>query len=354
MKRIVFLVLVVVVVAGVSAATWWRRGPGPLTASGTLEARNITVGSKAGGRVSRVLANEGDHVKPGQVMVEFEDAELGARLLQARGRFQQAQANLAKMEHGSRPEEIAEARASGASGYPAHELEVAQAELAQAQADAVQAQRDYQRYRTLAAEGVVSRQLLDQAQARYDSTRAAVETRRHAIAAAQGRLQAASAVEQRVQHGFRREDIAAARAELTSAEGDLKEAETMWEERVVKSPANAVVEVLDIRPGDLLPPNAGVAKLLESDQLFVMVYVPENLIGAVRVGQAAAVTVDAYPDSFSAKVEQIRQRAEFLPRNVQTREEREHQVIGVKLRVDNRDSKLRPGISANVRFEAAK
>ena len=118
----------------------------------------------------------------------------------------------------------------------------------------------------------------------------------------------------------------------------------------MRSPADAVVEVLDLRPGDLVPANAPVARLLEADQLYLMVYVPQSQIGHVRVGQSAEIRIDAFEESFRGVVEQIRQQAEFLPRNVQTKEEREHQVIGVKLRVENPGNKLRAGISADVRF----
>jgi multidrug resistance efflux pump len=111
---------------------------------------------------------------------------------------------------------------------------------------------------------------------------------------------------------------------------------------------------MDIRPGDLLPANSTVAKLLETDQLFVVVYVPQSLIGRVHLGQDAEVRVDAFDKPFHGKVEQIRQQAEFLPRNVQTKEEREHQVVGVKLRVENPESRLRAGINADVKFLEAK
>jgi HlyD family secretion protein len=171
------------------------------------------------------------------------------------------------------------------------------------------------------------------------------------VTAAEGRLSAAKAVADKTQHGFRSEDIAAARAELTLAEGQLKEAEARWAEREVRSPASAVVETMDLRPGDLLTANSPVAQLLEADQLYVVVYVPETKIGAVKLGQRARIHVDTYPDqTFQARVEQIRQQSEFLPRNVQTKEERVHQVIGVKLRVENADNRLRAGVSADVQF----
>jgi multidrug resistance efflux pump len=164
-------------------------------------------------------------------------------------------------------------------------------------------------------------------------------------------LTAAKAVADKTQRGFRREDIAAARAELTLADGQLKEAEARWAEREVRSPAAAVVETMDLRPGDLLAANVPVAQLLEADQLYVVVYVPETRLGAVHIGQSAQIRVDTYPNqTFQARVEQIRQQSEFLPRNVQTKEERVHQVIGVKLRVENRDNLLRAGVSADVQF----
>ncbi len=357
MKRKILLIVAVVsgTLALLAAIPFWRRGPAPLTAFGTLEAHDISVGSKVTGRVTQVLAQEGDHVKAGQPLVIFDDAELAASLLQARGRYEQAQANLDKAVHGSRREDIEEADAAigddDAPGYRTQAVDQARADLAQAEANARQAERDYQRYAQLAADGIVSRQLLDAQQAQRDASVALVASRRHALEAAQGQLRAASAVADRVRRGSRVEDIAAARADAVAAEGALREAEALWRERQVLSPAGATVETLDIRPGDLLPANSPVAKLLEADQLYVMVYVPEDQIGHVMVGQKAELTIDAFPKApFPAVVEQIRQQAEYLPRNTQTREEREHEVVGVKLRVDNRDNRLRPGIAATVRF----
>jgi len=174
------------------------------------------------------------------------------------------------------------------------------------------------------------------------------------VAASQANTSASEAAKKRAERGFRREDIAAAKAQMIAAEGDLREAESQWNERQVKAPANAVVEVMDIRPGDLLPANTTVAKLLETDQLYVVVYVPQDLIGQIYMGQDAQVKVDAFDKPFHAKVEQIRQQAEFLPRNVQTKEERVHQVIGVKLRVENPEARLRAGINADVKFLGSK
>jgi HlyD family secretion protein len=354
MKKKVFIpILIAVALVSIGARTWWHRGSDALTASGTLEARNISVGSKVGGRVSKVLVAEGDRVQPGQVLVTFEDSELSARLLQAQGRYQQAKANYEKLVHGSRPEDIAEAKATGKASES--EIFAARATVNRAESDLWNAQQNWERNKKLVAEGVVSQQAADDAQMRYKSAAADLKNAQDAAAAAESKASAAKAAEERTVRGNRSEDIASAKADLLTAEGALKEQQTLWDEREIKSPANATVEVLDIRPGDLLPANAATVRLLEADQFFLVVYVPQDQIGRIQVGQQAEVFVDTFPNQpFHAKVEQIRQQAEFLPRNVQTKEEREHQVVGVKLRVDNSENKLRAGISADVKFVEAK
>jgi ABC exporter DevB family membrane fusion protein len=356
-KRPSLPIMVLALLAGLYLAYRWYAGARQdLTASGVLEARNINVGSKIGGRVLEVRAREGDHVEPGQVLMVFDDAEWAARLEQARGKLELARANLAKMERGSRPEDIAESRAAADKsgnrlGFRREESASAQADLARAKADADNAGREFHRMENLLASGAVSKQNFDDARARSVMAQAQVASLEHNAAAAEGRLRAAEAAMQRTVNGFRPEDVQAARAEVMAAEGQLHEAEALWREHEVKAPAAATVEVLDLRPGHLLPPNAVVAKLLEDDQLYVMVYVPEPRIGRVKLGQKVEVRVDSHPDqTFAATVEQIRQQAEFLPRNVQTLEERAHQVIGVKLRIDNADHQLRAGIHADVSF----
>lgn len=347
-RKVLIPVVLVVALAALGARSFFKRDTS-LTASGTLEARNVSVGSKIGGRVTQVLVAEGDHVKRDQLLVAFDDAELHAALLQARGTYAQAKANYAKMLRGSRPEEIAQARATNDSR--SHAIAEATAAADRARADAANAEIEYRRYQQLSKDGVVSREQLDAAQNRDQMAQAQAASAEHAVTVAQSDSAAAAAARKMAEQGFRHEDIAAARADVERAEGALKEAEARYIEREVHSPADAVVEVLDLRPGDLIPANSPVAKLLEADQLYVIVYVPQDQIGRVRVGQSTAVTVDAFPhESFRGVVEQIRQEAEFLPRNVQTKEERQHQVVGVKLRVENPESKLRAGINADVKF----
>jgi len=351
------VLLVIVIVACVTAYAYMNRQPAVLRASGTLEMRNIDVGSKEGGRVEKVLIQEGDHVKASQVLITFEDSQLAAIVLQAKGQVEQAQAALAKMEHGNRPEEIAQAQAAahpptGIPGFLDEDLRAAKANVVKSQADLNDAKITLDRTQGLVDDGVYAKQTLDDALSRWKIAQATLDNANHAVIAAEGRLRQATEAQTLSEKGFRKEDIDAARADLVAAQGNLALAESRFAERQVLSPADAVVEVMDIRPGDLLLPNAPVAKLLEANQLYVIVYVPQSLVGSnVQLGMKASVKVDAFPkERFDAVVEQIRAQAEFLPRNVATADEREHQVVGVKVRLINPGLKLRAGIAADVDF----
>ncbi|HEX2712177.1 MAG TPA: efflux RND transporter periplasmic adaptor subunit [Candidatus Acidoferrales bacterium] len=332
-----------------------------LEGSGTVEARNIRVGSKVGGRVLEVRVREGDRVETGQVLVTFDDQELLAALEQAR-------ANLEKMERGFRPEEIAEARATSRqaradyeqrlNGSRKEDIEAARADVERTRADAIHTERNFKRVSDLANADVFSKQQRDDAEAAW---RIAVAAQRNAeeklaelelgyrpeeIASAEARYQQTEATRTRLERGNRREDIDYARA-------GLRDAESRYRERGVLAPSAATVEVLDVRPGDLIAPNTPIATLLERDQLYVRIYVPETKIGRVRVGQQAEVHVDSFPkEVFPAEVEQINQKAEFLPRNVETKEERVHQVFGIKLRIKDPSGRVRAGMAADVKLRA--
>lgn len=356
-KQIVGAGVILAVVAGIVLYAGIFRRTEELEGSGTVEARNVRVGSKVGGRIDSVRVREGDVVQAGQILVTFDDKELLAALGQAR-------ANLEKMERGSRPEEIAEARAAAAqaqadyllrrNGYRREDVEAARADVERAHADAVRAERNFKRVNDLANAEVFSKQQRDDAEAAWKMAAAAQRNaeeklaelergyRPEEIASAEARYRQTQATLARMEHGNRREDIDYARAQLLDAEAKYRE-------RQVTAPSAAVVEVLDVRPGDLMAPNTPVATLLERDQIYVRIYIPETKIGRVRLGQRADLRVDSFPGQiFGGVVEQINQQAEFLPRNVQTQEERVHQVFGVKVRVEDPSGRIRPGMAASI------
>jgi HlyD family secretion protein len=361
-NRILLLVLVAGVLAGTAVyATWFRRDDA-LQGSGTVEARNIRVGSKVGGRIDKVLVREGDTVHPGQVLITFDDKELRASLEQTKAAAQKA-------ERGYRPEEIAEARAAAAqakadyelkkNGYRKEDIAAAQADLDRATADEIRARVDFQRYEALARNDLVSKQQRDTAEATWKMALAQQQNyhekldqwkrgyRPEEIASAEAHYLETQATLEKYERGNRKEDVELAKAAYAFDEARFRE-------REVVAPAEATVEVLDVRPGDIIAPNTPVATLLEKTEIYVRIYIPETVIGRVKLGGKAEVRVDSFPkDVFEGVVEQINQQAEFLPRNVQTREERVHQVFGVKIRINDPAGHVLAGMAADVKLKDA-
>ena len=372
-KTIIAAFVIVLVVTAIASLKYISARPPSdrLVFSGTIEADDVQIGSRVGGRVASVLVEEGQEVKPGQPILRFETFDLEARRADAAAAVAQAEANLAKMKSWSRPEEMAQAKAAAEAawmnleqarnGPRPQEIEAARAELKAAEADLELARVTAQRVESLVKAGDLSQQEYDNAKAGFDRARARRDaarqrlevllagTRKEELDRAERLFREAQARNDLVQRGARKEDIAAAQAQLDRARAALKQIETQLAELEVKSPSNAFIEVMRIRPGDLVAPGASVASLIEVNRLFVRVYVPEPEIGNMRLGEEASVSVDTFRDeTFKGEIEHISNRGEFTPRNVQTREERNHQMFGVRVRLDNSARKLRPGMAADV------
>jgi HlyD family secretion protein len=362
-KRLLTILIVAAVVAATALYAGWFRRDSALQGSGTVEARNIRVGSKIGGRIEKVLVREGDSLQAGQVLITFDDKELQAAL-------QQSRANAEKAQRGFRPEEIAEARAAAAqakadyelkrNGYRQEDIASAQAELDRSKADEIRTHLDFDRYEALAKKDLVSKQQRDTAEANWKVALAQQQNAQHKldelqrgyrpeeIASAEARYHQTQATLEKLEHGSRREDVEQAKAGYAYDEA-------RYRERQVTAPAAAIVEVLDVRPGDLIAPNTPVATLLEKDQIYVRIYIPETEFGRLKLGQKAEVRVDAFPKAvFEGVLEQINQQAEFLPRNVETREERVHQVFGVKIRINDPAGHVLAGMAADVKLKVEK
>jgi HlyD family secretion protein len=375
MKRRLFVVGGIAVVA---AAIWltvaWFQRRGLSDFSGTVETREIQIGSKVGGRVTEIPVEEGQEVKAGTTLARFECDELRAQRTQVAAGLEQARADLERMERGNRPEEIEQAEAtarateaayeSARNGPRKQEIDQAQADYAAAKADAGNAEIFYKRMEKLAATDTISRQQFDDARDKRDADEQKAESLRQRLAllqagtrvedlnAAEARYQQAHAAAVLARKGFRREDIEAARGRVAEAEGHVAELDARLREAELKAPADAVVEVVSVRPGDLVPAGRIVMTMLETTQLWVKVYVPETELAHVHVGQLATVRVDTFAGrAFQGRVGQIASQAEFLPRNVQTRSDREHEVFGVKVYVDNAQQVLKSGMSATVHLE---
>ncbi len=342
--------------------------------TGTVETREIQAGSKLGGRVTEVPVEEGQMVKTGAVLVRFECDELKAQKVQAEAALAQAKADLDRMERGNRPEEIEQAEATAKAtqaeyelaqnGPRKQEIDQAKADFAAANADAANAEVYYQRMEKLVATDTISKQQFDDARNKKNAAAERAESARQRLAlleagtrvedvdAAAAKHKQAEAAAVMARKGFRREDIEAARGRVAEAQGHVAELDARLREAELTAPAEGVIEVVSVRPGTLVPAGRIVITMLEASQLWVKVYVPETDLARLHVGQRARVNVDgAGRRTFEGHVGQISSQAEFLPRNVQTKSDREHQVFGVKVYVDNSQRVLKSGMSATVHLE---
>jgi multidrug resistance efflux pump len=177
-------------------------------------------------------------------------------------------------------------------------------------------------------------------------------TRPEDLHEAEARFHQAQAAAEMAHKGSRKEDIEAARGRLAQAQARVAQLDANLKEAELDALSDALVEVVSVRPGDLVPPGQIVMQLLEPTQLWVKVYLPETDLARVRVGQGAQVRVDSYAGRvFQGHIAQINSQAEFLPRNVETRSDRAHEVFGAKVYVDNPQGVLKSGMSATVRLE---
>ncbi len=164
-------------------------------------------------------------------------------------------------------------------------------------------------------------------------------------------LQAESAAQSQAKN------VEAAQQQVNQARAQLADIQAQLKEMQVVAPADSVMEVLSVKPGDILVPpfNQEVATLLLTGHLWVRVYVPESWLGLIKLGEHVRVRVDPYPHTdFDGVVEQINRQAEFTPRNVQTVADRIKQVFGVKVRLPSDDDRLRAGMAADVYFSNVK
>src|SRR5579864_4449337 len=294
-----------------------------LTASGYIVPHHkINVNSKVTGRVKWIGVEKGDNVKEGQVLVRLEDDEFRAQYQQARGAAESARAYLDELEHGSRPEEIAQAQ---------HNLEEARATLANDKLT-------LDRTRQLFGQGVVSRQALDDAIAKSDSD--------------QQRVNSLEKIFQLAKIGPRAEEIARAKGSLTQAEGQAAYAKSLLDATVIRAPVNGTILERTAEKGELITaqfassaeggPQGSVVSLADLNDIQADLDIAQDDFAKLTPHQKAVVSVDAFPDlHWNGVIAEVSPEAN-----------RQKATIEVKVQILNPDSHLRPEMNTTVRFIA--
>ncbi len=297
-KPLVSLLLSALVIAlglGVWLSQRTRLPEGLAMSNGRLEATEVHIASKYPGRLAEVLVDEGDAVSAGQVL-----ARMDTRTLQAQ--LRQAEASVLQSQEG---------------------LHASQALEQQRQAEQRLARKELARIAELHKRGHASRQMLDQQQARFDSANAA-------LAAAQAQ-------------------IAAARASVLLAQAQVSQLQSELDDSTLLAPMNALVQLRLAEPGEVLGAGGRVLLLLKQDDRFMNLYLPANVVGQLKVGDEARMLLDALPKQpLKARISYVAPKAQFTPKEVETRSERQKLVFRVKLRLDQpAPAQLKAGMPGN-------
>lgn len=344
MKRPIAVLVVLALLLG--GLLFWRkrlseqRASAPSGGSATVEGVETVVGARTSGRVLEVLAREGDRVKAGQPLVRIDCRDNQAALLLARARLLSAEAQIGVLEaqRGSAFDSAAVARAQAAAvKAQANVLAVEQAQV----------ERDRARAEALVTSGALASTELE----RTDTRLKGLDKQLKLVAAngAAADLGArASGASVRVVEA----NLAVSRAQIEVSKAEVERAKIAVDECTVAAPADGVVTGRLVEPGAVVGPGSRLLVTVALDPAKVTFFLPNAELARAKPGAPATVRVDAYPDrTFKGAVRRVAEEAEFTPRNVQTREDRDRLVYAVEIEVDNGDGALRPGMPAEVSLD---
>jgi len=373
MKKTI-LVILLMAAAIIGFLTWQQGRPRPFVVSGFIEADEVRIGSRVGGRVARVLGVEGQRIRAGEPLVELDPFDWREQLAEAQAQRAAYQAEYDRIKSGYRKEEIEQARAKhdaaqaaldqAVAGPRPREIEVAREELNRARADLAFSTTEHARIAKLRESSQSSPVEYEESVRRLKTAEAAVAvaeqklalltegTRKEEIASARAKASEAAQALKLLEAGYQPEVIAEAAARVDAAHARVAAIDVRLKELTVLSPCDCSVETIDLRPGDQVAAGAPAASLLDLTKVWVRAYVPEARLGQVKLDQRVVVRADSNPDEkLVGRVSFIAREAEFTPRNVQTPEERSKQAFRIKVMMETGVEKVRIGMAADVCFE---
>ena len=319
-KKLVLITLVGLAVAACAP----RAAKNVISATGTIEAIEVDVASKVSGQILNLAVDEGAKVRSGDLLATVDHATADIQLRQAQAGVDLAQAQLVLLRNGARKEDIQQAESA----------------LTQAEANLRVAQDDAKRMRELAKTGSVTPKSRDDAEAR--------------LTVAEAQKSAAVDSLNKLRWLARPEEIQAAEARLAQARAAADLLAKTIADCTIVAPTAGTVTHKAVEAGELVNPGSTVVTVSELDSVYVMIYLMEEEVGRVRLGDTVDVKIDGLPDKvFAGKITYISPEAEFTPKNVQTKEDRVKLVFGVKVVIENREGLLKPGLPADALIRVA-
>ena len=317
--------LIVPIVGGAALASWLVLGCSAaesdgLTASGTVEAVEADLGFQIPGRIETIAVREGTEVVAGTELARLDRSELTAQRAAAAAQLAMNRAGLTELRTGARDEEIARGRAA------------VRAALRRMN----DGRRELERSQRLFDGGAISEQLLDNHQTIFE-----IADADHEQAVESLRI---------LETGPRRERIDAQVASVRHAQATLAQIDATIGHTTIEAPFDGIVTIRHREPGEIVSPGAPVVTVMNPSERWVRIYLRQDVVGRVSIGDTATITADSYSArSYRGEVIYISSEAEFTPRNVQTTEERVKLVFEVWVRVtDDATFDLKPGLAADV------
>jgi HlyD family secretion protein len=316
---------VLVMMAAAAVACRAKEDPTVVSLNGRIEAPLVDLAPKVTGRVVTVKVVEGQRVKAGDLLVQLDLGDTALAVERDRHGVESARARLQDLSVGSREAEVISA----------------EAEVADRQAAVDLAKREVQRQELLLSKEVGTERDYDHAKTELDRALAAVKMSEQKLTL--------------TREGFRRWQTAQAKSEVDRAKTQLRQSEVVARESEIRAPADGIITHRMVEPGELLAAGQAGITLALTNRLYVRTFVPETKMGVVRHGQAASVSVDAFPgQSFEAVVTEIAPDPEYTPKAVETKTERVNLVYGAKVDLaDGWDAKLVPGQPADIQVRIA-
>jgi HlyD family secretion protein len=342
------LAIAAVAIAAGALAVWFFLRPTPVAvapatvreltpavhAVGTVEAKRVVhVAARIAGRIVSITVDHGDHVEPGQVLVQLDDGQLAADVRRSVAAADAVAAQLRDLEAGARAEEIAEARANVdraraqlddlLAGSRRQEIEEAQEKLRSATASRVLTERELARAETLGARDLIAPQEVDRARQAHDvataQERAARQAlaivvegpRAHVVESARAELKAARDRLALVLAGPRPHQVSALRAQASEARAALMLARERQADSVVRSPLDGYVVSRDLEPGATVNAGTPILKVADPASAWVTVHVDERETGGLRVGDGAEIVLRSRPGQpLAGRIARIRRESD--------------------------------------------
>jgi len=325
MKRTIMILIFVSVVIFVAifftARQRYSINQHMMLLSGNIEVIELNIGFNIPGRVIERPVDEGMYVKKGDVLAKIDSKELASLVLQQRAQLNEAKVKLDELKAGSRAQEIEQAIAG---------LKAANAEL-------IKAKKDFERAEILYENGAIPSSKFDEAKSIYDARSALYKKAEETLSL--------------VSEGPRKEVIEAATLRVDQAKAQLAVSEERLKEATIYAPIDGVILKKYVEIGETIQAGQPVVTLGDIERPWVKVYVKEDKIGLIKLGQKALINIDTFKNkTYEGLVTYISSAAEFTPKTVQTHEERVKLVFGVKVSVKNQNGELKPGMPADVRI----